>query len=161
MQIRDNAEGNVPSKIFLNGQDVFTDYFNRKSVLTLATRLTEDMMKAKGYSAHEVGFARDAVYLAIILLQGSMHTSGSVYCVTNLLKCLGYQEDHAYWAGFAAGTAVSLAMDLTPWGVLSTAISVIGSVLGKKSALWAYNHIHETRVLSFAPQKVVAKACAK
>lgn len=146
-----NERSSLPSRIFSEGGDVFLNYFNRKTVLTLATSITEDIMKSRGYDSNEIAFARDAVYLAIITMQNSVNTSGSAFCVTTLLNCLACTEDHAYWAGFAVGIAVSLAMDLTPWGVLNTAISTIGGISGKKCTLWVYENFKNTAQIIFHP----------
>lgn len=143
----------IPSRILFNSMDVFADYFNRKSILALATQLTQDIIKSQGYRPNEVAFLRDAVYLAIIMEQGSIYTSGSAYCVTTLLECLRFSEDNAYWAGFLVGTAVSLAMDFSPWGVLSTTISTIAGFVGKRCALLAYEDCKESIFTCIASNK--------
>jgi hypothetical protein len=127
-----------PSLVFTSGGDIFTKYFYRKSVLTLAVKLTEDLMRGQSYSDNAVSFAADAVYLAIITLQGSIQTSGSGYAATTLMQLAGYSNDSAWWGGYAVSLAVCLALDMTPWGVFFTTIATLGGEFGKDTAATLY-----------------------
>lgn len=139
MKSRFSEKLHMPSRILSEGPDICLSYFNRKAVIALATRLTAELMATGGYQLHEIESAKDAVYFALIVVQGSLKTSGTAYLLSTLLESIGVSPDHAYWAGFAAATAVSLAMDLSPWGVLHTAMSTFAGVAGKKLSFWTYD----------------------
>lgn len=129
------------SSVFTSGADIFTNYFYRKSVLNLAVKATEDLMKSQSYPDSVVSCAKDAVYLSIIMLQGSVQTSGSGYAAATLMQLAGFSDDTAWWGGYTVSLAVCLALDMTPWGMFFTTVSTVGGEFGKDTAATLYTSV--------------------
>jgi hypothetical protein len=123
---------------------LFETFFWRKSINKIATLLTEDIMKKRGYTEFQARQMSNAVYLALIAYQGSLLTSGSSFGVEEMLKLCQYDETEAYCAGLTVGFAISLALDLNPLGVAKTVLSTAGGVAGKWCSQWAYQKVQPT-----------------
>ena len=121
---------------------LFKDYFKKKTVSVLARKVAEDIFKTKNYTPEQIIWIQRGINLAILGLQGSIKTSGVGFSVTTLMECLGYAEEHAYWAGFAVGVALSLALDPSYAGMCTTAITTAGGLAGKWCTLYAYQQMH-------------------
>lgn len=125
-----------------NSYDVFQKYFIRKSFNTLLLKISENLLRRRGYNASQINRMKGFIYLTLLAVQGSLVTSGPSFGVTEILKYFQYAEDNAYWAGFTTGIIVSLTLDLTPWGITKTVISTIGSIAGRRTSLWAYEQMN-------------------
>lgn len=119
--------------------NLFTNYFIRKSINTITVSLTEDVLKRQNYTPIQIERIKNMVYLTLLTIQGTLHTSGSALGVTELLKYCGYANDEAYWIGFATGIVINLSLDLSSWGIAKTIVSTIGGVTGSWCTQWAYN----------------------
>ena len=128
------------ASMIADGTGEFKKFFYRKSVLAIAYHVTIDLMKSQGFSRRTTEYTRDGVYLGILMLQGSLHTSGSAYCITTMMEYLRYSDDEAYWGGFAASIAAGLAVDSTRWGVLKIALSVVAGMAGRQSVSTLYQN---------------------
>jgi hypothetical protein len=149
--------------LLTNSFDLFTSYFIRKSINTIAVSVTEDIFKKQNFTPLQIERIKNMVYLTLLTMQGTLHTSGSALAVSELFKYCGYADDPSDWIGFAIGIVINLSLDLSAWGVAKTMISTIGGVAGKWCSQWAYekyktrNAKKETKITSNIEEAVDLK----
>jgi hypothetical protein len=126
------------SGALIESSSVFVSVFKRRSIIGMARQLTTDLMRSQGYSEQATLYARDSVYLGILMYQGSLSTGGTAYCITTMMEYLRYSGTDAFWGGFAASIAVSLAVDRSPWSLIRIGIAIAGGVASKKATTVIY-----------------------
>jgi len=136
--LQDTDLWHTASSILVDGTGVFKSFFYRKSILAITYHVTTDLMLSLHGGPLTTAVTRDGIYLGILMLQGSLHTSGTAYSITTMMEYLRYSDNEAYWGGFAAGVAAGLAVDSTPWGVLKIALSVVAGVASRTSVSTLY-----------------------